>query len=93
MAKCECCGLEMRSAKGCTYALVEYRGKKYRRKKAGDEGWMKPGDRCGDCGALYGFFIILAVTLSVAQSVVTSFFPAAAISRCITDRERDTRKQ
>ena len=56
MAKCECCGLEMRSAKGCTYALVEYRGKKYRRKKAGDEGWMKPGDRCGDCGALYGFF-------------------------------------
>ena len=56
MAKCECCGKDMLLVNGCTHTLVEYRGKKYWRQKAGDEGWMKPGDRCGDCGALYGFF-------------------------------------
>ena len=56
MAKCECCGLEMRSANGCTHAMVEYCGKKYQRQKVGDEGWVKPGARCGDCGALYGHY-------------------------------------
>ena len=56
MAKCECCGLVMRSSKGCTYPMVEYSGKKYWRQKVGDEGWVKPGKRCGDCGALYGYF-------------------------------------
>ena len=60
MAKCEYCGREMCTAKGCKikYYLGRSAGKKgyVRRMKVGDEGWVEPGKRCGDCGALYGYY-------------------------------------
>jgi len=61
MAKCECCGEEMLTANGCTYDYLKTSyGKYYKRHKVGEEildGWpMKKGDRCGDCGAKYGFY-------------------------------------
>lgn len=55
MAKCEYCGQEMLRAKGCTFGRFKLEdGKIVRRQKAGDEGWLKKGQRCGDCEALFG---------------------------------------
>ena len=57
MAKCEYCGLEMLSAKGCTFGkfkLID--GKIIQRQKVGEEGALKNGQRCGDCGALFGYY-------------------------------------
>lgn len=54
MAKCDVCGKEMLSAVGCAVHDVFCEGKKYRRLRFGDEGWGEPGERCSDCGALYG---------------------------------------
>lgn len=61
MAKCWCCGEEMLTANGCAYDYLKTSdGKYYKRHKVGEEnfdGWpMKKGDRCGDCGALYGYY-------------------------------------
>lgn len=57
MAKCNCCGREMLTADGCTFNTLVLRDKrKVRREKVGDEGWTNPGERCGDCGALYGHY-------------------------------------
>ena len=59
MAKCFC-GREMTTALGCRfkYFLGKSAGKKgyIRRELVGDEGWVEPGERCGDCGALYGHY-------------------------------------
>lgn len=58
MAECGYCGREMLKARGCQfkYFLGKDAGKKgyVKREKVGDEGWVDPGERCGDCGALYG---------------------------------------
>ena len=57
MAKCEACGKEMLEADGCDYKFVlTPDGKKYERKRVGEEGYIKPDCRCGDCGAKYGFY-------------------------------------
>lgn len=55
MAKCEACRREMMTACGCTFGYVRtFSGKYVRRFKVGEEGHIQPGERCGDCGALYG---------------------------------------
>ena len=55
MAKCSACGKEMLTADGCSFPYVQTDdGKAYERQKVGDEGLYSEGDRCGDCGALYG---------------------------------------
>ena len=54
MAKCEICGREMLTAKGCVADYVFCNGKQYKRLRYGEEGWGEPGQRCPDCGALYG---------------------------------------
>ena len=57
MAKCEFCGNEMLTSAGCVYHKYQLRsGKKVQRQKVGDEGWIEPGQRCSDCGALYGHY-------------------------------------
>lgn len=57
MAKCEYCGKEMLNANGCDFAYIEMvDGKVFERQRVGDEGWYDKGDRCGDCGALYGHY-------------------------------------
>lgn len=57
MATCEFCGQEMLTAKGCSFSQLQTSdGKRYRRHKVGDEGWYSKGERCGDCGALYGHY-------------------------------------
>jgi len=57
MAKCKACGKEMLTAKGCDFKyVVTAAGRKTRRNKVGDEGWYGPGERCGDCGAMFGHY-------------------------------------
>lgn len=57
MAKCEACGREMLTASGCTFKYVQtLDGKHYHRMKVGDDGWVDVGERCGDCGAKYGYY-------------------------------------
>ena len=55
MAKCEACGREMLTAKGCAFKYVKTTdGKYYKRLKFGEEGWAYESERCGDCGAMPG---------------------------------------
>jgi len=58
MAKCEICGREMLSAKGCNIPKVHISGKVYDRIRCGDPrdfcSDLGPGERCGDCGAMVG---------------------------------------
>ena len=58
MAKCEYCGREMLTAKGCTMKYIVLGDAKsskiIRRMRVGDEGWVEPGGRCSDCGAKFG---------------------------------------
>lgn len=58
MAKCKLCGKEMLRAKGCTgkYLHMSTTGKFVKRMKVGEEGWVPEGKRCGDCGAMYGYY-------------------------------------
>ena len=56
MAKCDVCGREMLKAKGCSVSMVHCNGKVYRRQRYGEEDWGEPGERCPDCGAMYGHF-------------------------------------
>lgn len=57
MAVCSDCGREMLTAGGCTFNYAKTRsGNLYQRHKVGDEGWYGAGERCGDCGALYGHY-------------------------------------
>lgn len=57
MAKCKACGREMLTAKGCSMRYIVLKnGRAYPRHKVGDEGWTHEGERCADCGALYGHF-------------------------------------
>jgi len=57
MAKCEACGKEMNKAAGCDFKYIRTKdGKRHKRFKVGDEGWYSAGERCGDCGALYGHY-------------------------------------
>ena len=47
----------MLTTDGCTFNCVEcVDGKRFQREKVGDEGRYHDGDRCGDCGALYGSY-------------------------------------
>ena len=57
MAKCSACGREMLTAKGCTFKFLKMTDGRYvERQKVGAEGWTSEGQRCGDCGALYGHY-------------------------------------
>ncbi len=60
MAKCEVCGREMLTAKGCSAAYVEIDGKRYKRIKYCDPGdfafGAAPKGRCHDCGAQPGHY-------------------------------------
>lgn len=57
MAVCSDCGREMLTADGCTFNYVKASdGKLYKRHRVGAEGWYHVGERCGDCGALYGHY-------------------------------------
>lgn len=57
MAKCDACGREMLTANGCSMRyLVLKNGEHYPRHKVGDNDSIAVGKRCGDCGALYGYF-------------------------------------
>lgn len=63
MAKCVC-GREMLRANGCRFKYVidpklasrSTKKKFVKRLKVGEEGWVQEGNRCGDCGAKYGYF-------------------------------------
>ena len=59
MSKCRVCGLEMKTADGCTTQTISIDGKRYNRVPYGGEGGLFPidagkDDRCPDCSALYG---------------------------------------
>ena len=60
MAKCEACGQEMLTAKGCLVTKVFANGKTFKRIKVGGTGDLFEGEpegtRCGDCGAMVGYF-------------------------------------
>lgn len=60
MAKCELCNKEMNSAKGCSVGELYVGTKKYPRIRCGSKddfmSDMKDGERCGDCGAVKGYF-------------------------------------
>ena len=56
MAKCQFCKREMLTASGCTVFKVSCDGTFHPRQRYGEEGWGNPGERCPDCGALYGHF-------------------------------------
>lgn len=60
MARCEVCGREMLTAKGCSVSKIFCNGKEYKRIKAGDERDFDPnmedGERCHDCGATKGHY-------------------------------------
>lgn len=57
MAICKACGQEMLEAEGCALGYLAMEdGTLVERERVGDEGWVEPGQRCGDCGALYGFY-------------------------------------
>lgn len=58
MAICQFCNGEMLEVDGCTYNVLELsNGRRAWRIKAGEEdGWIEPGERCNDCGALYGHY-------------------------------------
>lgn len=59
MAKCEYCGHDMLTAKGCVRVPVVHNRKEYEPVKVGDPGdWYAndPDAVCGDCGAHYGHY-------------------------------------
>ncbi len=56
MAVCEYCRREMTKAVGCKCIPFRYERKTYKPIKFGFDGMGSPGDRCGDCGALYGHY-------------------------------------
>lgn len=52
MAKCQDCKQEMLTAQGCKFThIVDDKGKRYPRSLGH---WQEPGERCHDCGAMYG---------------------------------------
>jgi len=60
MAKCAC-GREMLTADGCRFKYAHRTDRPQKtafvfRQKVGEEGWIEEGERCGDCGAKYGFY-------------------------------------
>ena len=56
MAICQYCHREMTKAVGCKCIPFRYERKTYKPIKFGFDGMGSPGDRCGDCGALYGHY-------------------------------------
>ncbi len=60
MAGCRICKRDMLTARGCAVGTVHIHGKVYPRIKAGDgrdfNPYMEEGERCGNCGAMKGFF-------------------------------------
>lgn len=59
MAKCRYCGKDMQRAFGCScdIFLDSHAKLTYKRVKAGDPGdWVEEGQKCGDCGAKYGYY-------------------------------------
>lgn len=59
MAKCAYCNKEMRRANGCKKFLLISKGippRKYDPIPFGADGYGEPGERCSDCGALYGHY-------------------------------------
>ncbi len=54
MAVCAFCKREMLTAKGCKKVPIVHNKKSYEPIKFGDDGYGSPGERCHDCGALYG---------------------------------------
>ena len=59
MAICKFCKQDMLVADGCIHVPFVHKGKEYTPIKVGegsDWGATKPGERCGDCGALYGHY-------------------------------------
>lgn len=57
MAKCKYCGKDMLKAKGCKMIPFAVKHKGYvKPAKVGELDGIEPGERCGDCGALYGFY-------------------------------------
>lgn len=57
MAICTYCKQDMLTADGCVYQIItDLEGASYSREKVGDEGWYAEGQRCGDCGALFGHY-------------------------------------
>ena len=55
-AQCELCGRRMLIADGCTCSEVIAGGKRYKRKKYGDEDFPWPRESCHDCGAKVGHY-------------------------------------
>lgn len=59
MAVCNWCGKEMLTADGCDIEYVNINGFLFKRIKCGDPDDLfdiAPGERCHDCGALYGHY-------------------------------------
>ena len=58
MARCDICGREMLTAKGCNIQTVHIGGKAYKRIRCGDPrdfgADLGNGERCHDCGAMVG---------------------------------------
>lgn len=50
-AICEACKQDMLEAKGCTFTHIILNEKPIKRDL---QHWQNPGERCQDCGALYG---------------------------------------
>ena len=61
MVKCEYCGKEMLQDEGCTFDHICINSEWYLRIKVGaprdmGNGFLTKGERCGDCGALFGHY-------------------------------------
>lgn len=59
MAICKFCNQDMTTADGCVHVPIIHKGKAYDPIKVGegnDWGANAPGERCPDCGALYGHY-------------------------------------
>jgi len=55
MAVCSYCGLEMRSADGCSDEAIVIGGRSYQPVRFGMEpGWRRVKGRCGDCNVVKG---------------------------------------
>jgi hypothetical protein len=46
----------MLTAKGCLKIPIFHNKKRYEPIKFGDDGWGNPGERCPDCGVMYGHY-------------------------------------
>lgn len=93
MAKCNACGKEMQIAKGCAFKYVKTKdGRFFERHKVGDEGLYEEGQRCGDCGALFGFYHHIGCDLERCPVCGMQLLSCSCDIRFTKHREKDSKR-